>query len=328
MSKVPDTDPLGLVGEALSEIDGVPLDSTIRRVVRIANLIGDSEAAIRFSLELRGRRGAPPMNAEDVRQLMTDPGRWAESDSDAERALEVYMADRSVGKDRIRADSVGQMIEQEVELSELLDGKPVDLDGLLEARQEYRELLRLLKQRAFVKLLSWERALTYSRVNASIWARFQAKVDRSLAEGAPEILDQFIAAQRRLADASRAGNPAAGEELSQAVATCRRILKAVVDHVLPGAPGATSDGGHALNDAAYRNRLHEFAKQRLGSATATELLEAQFAGVVDRFEATDKLANKGVHADVAHELAELCAIQTYILAGEILAVAEGGDPGV
>jgi hypothetical protein len=73
-----------------------------------------------------------------------------------------------------------------------------------------------------------------------------------------------------------------------------------------------------LTDAAYRNRLREFAKQRRGSTTASELVEAQFAGLIGRFEASDKVANKGVHADVARELAESCAIQTYLLAGDIL----------
>jgi hypothetical protein len=45
-------------------------------------------------------------------------------------------------------------------------------------------------------------------------------------------------------------------------------------------------------------------------------------GIYDRFEAADKLTNRAVHADVALEEAEMCAILTYVLAGEILRIHE------
>ena len=38
----------------------------------------------------------------------------------------------------------------------------------------------------------------------------------------------------------------ATESLGQAVTSCRRILKAVADHVLPGVPGAASTSGNSL----------------------------------------------------------------------------------
>jgi hypothetical protein len=134
--------------------------------------------------------------------------------------VQAFIADRSIGNGRLRGEPVGQMLRQVEELTTLLADTTSSTDKLLEARQEYREFIDMIAQRAFTKLLAWERELTYGRVNENIWRRYQAKVDRMLAAGAPEILDQFLATHRRLDDAARAGNTAAGEELSQAVATC------------------------------------------------------------------------------------------------------------
>jgi hypothetical protein len=47
--------------------------------------------------------------------------------------------------------------------------------------------------------------------------------------------------------------------------------------------------------------------------------------VLNRFEAIDALASKGVHAQVSRQEAEFCAINTYVLAAEILRLAEALD---
>ena len=75
-----------------------------------------------------------------------------------------------------------------------------------------------------------------------------------------------------------------------------------------------------MNDAAYRNRIFEFVKRRSGSETNATSVKAALGGVVSRFDALDSLANKGVHANLAVREAEICAINTYIIAGELLAL--------
>ena len=42
--------------------------------------------------------------------------------------------------------------------------------------------------------------------------------------------------------------------------------------------------------------------------------------VYDRFTALDNLASKGVHATVAREEAEFCAMSTYLVAGEVIRI--------
>jgi hypothetical protein len=66
------------------------------------------------------------------------------------------------------------------------------------------------------------------------------------------------------------------------------------------------------------NRLFEFIKGLSGSATFSDALMTTTDGLHERFGAVDTLASKGVHASVAQYEAEFCALNTYVLAGEIV----------
>jgi hypothetical protein len=47
---------------------------------------------------------------------------------------------------------------------------------------------------------------------------------------------------------------------------------------------------------------------------------AMVSGLYERFAAVDTLTNKAVHAEMALEIANLCALNTYIICGEVLRV--------
>lgn len=77
---------------------------------------------------------------------------------------------------------------------------------------------------------------------------------------------------------------------------------------------------HSLDDAHYRNRLYEFISRRCDSGSHRALIKAMVSGLYDRFEAVDTLTNKAVHAEMALEIANLCALNTYIVCGEVLRI--------
>lgn len=82
-----------------------------------------------------------------------------------------------------------------------------------------------------------------------------------------------------------------------------------MDHVFPPSADASS-GGHSLDEAHYRNRLYEFIAWRCGSGSHRALVKTMVSGLYDRFEAVDTLTNKAVHAEMALEIANLCALNT------------------
>ena len=140
-------------------------------------------------------------------------------------------------------------------------------------------------------------------------------------ETAPAVLVTFNAVFRRLRDAAWSDPTVeSAEELSQAVTSCRRVLKAIADRVYPPTTQESATG-NKLDDQRYRNRIREFIKSVSQSKPMGDVYQKMVEGLYDRFVALDGLANKGVHASVALNDAELCAIQTYIMAGELLRLA-------
>ena len=312
---------LGLVTKALDEFEAVPLDASIRRVVRIGNLLGDTKTAIRFSWELRPTAGSAAANGEDSRLLMFDPSSWGSTSSPVEEVFEVYSADHRMDNGMLAGHSVA-------ELQLLLDKFGDEaVSGSLGAQVaseslQFRRVLLIIRQRAFARLCYWERTLTYSNTNERIFARFQEGVDAYMSTAVPEVLVAFNAVFRRLRDAAMGEAISdSGEELSQAVTTCRRILKATADHVYPPTDDI-SDKGNQLDDQRYRNRIKEFVKASIQSQSLQAVVEKTVEGLYERFVALDGLASKGVHASLALSDAELCAIQTYIIAGELLQLAD------
>lgn len=313
---------LRFVRKALDEFDDKPLEVSVRRAVRIASLVGDTKYAVRLSLDLKTMGGDRETNGEISRMLMADPSTWGSMTGPAEQAVMAWMNDRKIeGGGNIDSHSLAELEFWDNELQDLKQsGERVDYETDLNTRQRSTRILARTRHLTFALLCSWERRLDYSTINESIFGGYRVKVDALLAEGVPDLLQQFSAVYRRLQEAAdSAPERDVTEELSQAITTCRRILKAVVDHVFPTRDEPSADG-HLLKDPQYRNRLFEFIKQAIPSESNRTLMEAMGAGLYERFTAIDKMTNKAVHAEVAIEIANLCALNTYIVCGEIISL--------
>ncbi|WP_331727672.1 hypothetical protein [Streptomyces sp. NBC_01176] len=313
---------LRLVRKALDEFDDTPLEVAVRRAVRIANLVGDTKYAVRLSLDLKTMGGDRETNGEISRMLMEDPSTWGSMTGPAEQALKAWMNDRKIeGSDNIDSHSLAELEFWDNQLGDLKEsGERVDYETDLNTRQRTTRILARTRHLTFALLCSWERRLDYSTINESIFDGYRVKVDALLGDGVPDLLQQFSAVYRRLQEAAdSAPDRDVTEELSQAITTCRRILKAVVDHVFPARDEPSADG-LVLDDSKHRNRLSVFIKQTVSSDSDRALIDAIVAGLYERFTAIDKMTNKAVHAKVAIEIANLCALNTYIVCGETISL--------
>ncbi|MGV9869642.1 hypothetical protein [Rhodococcus koreensis] len=313
-------DLLRLVRQALDEIDDRPVEVTARRVVRIASLLGETELSVYLGNELSPVGGSPVMNADNIRNLMTDSSKWDSSEGPHETAFERYSANRQLEE----GPEAGKLIAHGLrELDDAINDfeREDDLDA---SNHMHLRVMRGIRERVrhtlFSNLCRMERQLEFTNVNERIFERFRSRVDEVLAEQVPDVLDQFSAVHRRLREAAQRDPEMSSseEDLAQAAVTCRRILKSVADHLLPGKAKAKSESGHSLGDEAYRNRIFEYIKQRVASGTVAETLQATVETAYTRFTALDQLANKGLHASIGLYEAELCAISTYLVAGELL----------
>lgn len=321
-------DLLRLVQLALDEFDSVSVEATVRRVVRIANLMGDTFMAVRLGLDLKASGGHPPSNAEMTRRLMSNVADWDEPGGIADQAVDLYMGERQMDDGKILAHSLSEI---DFWQRHRLDRRAMTAEqyaGDIELHLKMSEIVTRTKHHAFTLLCRWERELTFATNQGDALTSISARVDRLLSQQAPDALDMFNAAFRRLREANdHNGKAMAAEELSQALTSCRRMLKAVVDVVQPAdSSKPESADGHPLTDEHYKNRLVEFLKARVPSGTFRSALVREGESLFERFRSTDDLASKGVHASVALEEAEFCALHTYLLAAEVLLLAQTDVP--
>lgn len=232
-----------------------------------------------------------------------------------------YLSDRTLDRKNPESHIAGHSLS---EIEYLLAALEPELasdktsPGSFETAAMLRNVQELARHRTFAYLCEWERRFGYSSINDSIFGGYKAVVDRLLSVHAPDLVERFNTVYRRLNEAADQDHTRpAGEELSQALTTCRRILEAVVGQVLP-AQSEPSAAGYKLDQASYRSRLFEFIKIANESNNVSAATIAMAEGLHARFAAFDKLTSKGVHADVALRAANMCALNVYVLCGEVL----------
>lgn len=116
------------------------------------------------------------------------------------------------------------------------------------------------------------------------------------------------------------------EEWSQALTSCRRALKAVADIVYPAT--AEEIDGHKLGDDQFLNRLYQFAREQIASGSQRKFVIAALESVGAMADVLNDLASKGVHSDVDERDLELTIVQTYFIAGEIIALLPPDVPSL
>ncbi|MDR1634131.1 MAG: hypothetical protein LBS27_04270 [Bifidobacteriaceae bacterium] len=167
-------------------------------------------------------------------------------------------------------------------------------------------------------LVTTENELELGQARAGIFTRAQRYVNGSLAQYAPKALEQFVAAQDRLDDASP-------EDLAQAATSCRRMLKSLADALYPatGQSVMGADGvERVMSDDAYRNRLLQYVSETLGKHGQAAVVQSTLDTLGPRLESLDKLASKGVHSEVTAAEAEICVVWTYLLAADLVRIAD------
>lgn len=317
---------LRLVQRALDEFDVVKLDATVRRAVRVASLLGDTSSAVRLSLELQPSGGQPEANAEMTRRLIADPSLWDAPDGIVQSAMEQWIDERAIADDKISPLSIVEMEYYLKEVARLRGSSTKRIPGETSFDRFIHQHLDRARHHAFTLLCRWERQLTFSATQDDSLAVVRQRVDGLLASSSQDTLEAFNVAFRRLREAvGETSIATVGELLSQAVTSCRRILKNVIDTVEPASPDRPeSETGHALTDDAYKNRLVEFIRRNVTSDSFRGALRDDGESLFKRFSSVDAMASKGVHAQLATDEAEFCALHTYLLAGEILLLNETG----
>ncbi|MGY4103803.1 hypothetical protein ACW2Q0_30225 [Nocardia sp. R16R-3T] len=192
---------------------------------------------------------------------------------------------------------------------------------LLPQLDQQRRIISRVRQSVHVYLVQTESELELGRAESSFFDQVQARGNALLAKYAPEAAQNFVAAQERIAG----GGP---EDISHALTSCRRMIKSLADALYPptNAMAAGIDNvERKMSDDAYKNRLLQYVCEQVGKHKNGPLLQAVIPELGSRLTTLDALASKGVHAKPSLEEARTCVAQTYLLAADLLSIAEGSS---
>ncbi|MFC4052130.1 hypothetical protein ACFOY4_20800 [Actinomadura syzygii] len=332
---------LSLTQDALDNIDDptVSLSAVLRKAIRVARMRNDYEDLARLGLEMDFRS-----TGVDTVPLEYSPhfskNEWKEL---VLQIVDAYIVERSLGskKDNVFSGSVDdleyriQLLASERDTAKAPDGlTPIDLymrdrdyakvrGELSVTLIDLNAILQRIRQRVFSYLSKVEAQLLLGQYNSDIFERNRSYVDAELAKVCPSALEMFSSAYRRM-------NEEGAEARSQALTSCRRILKEIADNFYPSPSEKIvgMDGKlRKLNDSQFVARLWQFSFEKLRGSASGDLLKAAVESIGNRVDALNALSSKGVHDKVTQEEAEQCIIQTYLVAGDLLRLAQG-DSGL
>lgn len=162
--------------------------------------------------------------------------------------------------------------------------------------------------------LKWYSELHYGDIAQAIFERRRVEVDGRLKDLCPTALEQFVSAYQRLQSKTE-------EDWSQALLSCRRILKSFADSVFPPREERYlgSDGReHDISEDMYINRLIAFIDQNAPSATFGAVTRAQVEYLGDLLGTLHEATHKGVHARVTRREADSTVLLTYLLLSDLV----------
>ncbi|HSW43453.1 MAG TPA: hypothetical protein VLM76_13165 [Patescibacteria group bacterium] len=337
-------DPRSLVSRALGDLaSGVPLSAILEQCIRIAELRQDLFNAWWMRREAIGPGGSRAVKALDAQMSqrlaaeLYGPLRIALIEDQIERrGMELVDLETMEMEHEVCTISVGE-IETQIELLEAhLEASkppaglaPLDLyyanQGYHKARAQTQPMIRDLKSilsriraRLHTFLVQTEAALAVAQTATSTFERTRRFVDGRLGAVAPDALEKLQAAYER-ADAGHS------EALSHALTSCRRVLQSVADVLYPatGTVVIGSDGkSREMTADKYRNRLWQYVSEHASSDTGRRITTATVEELGRKVNILDELSSKGVHGQVTLEEVDQCVLQTYLLVGELLRLAE------
>ncbi len=339
-----------LVEEALDAFDdpAATTASHVRRAIRIASKRHDYVALLRLLPETfdlsTGKVDHPGF--EEARTNLTALLGKEEADRQSVAAAMRHMQGRQHGAaktDRVYGQSIAQLERLHTQYNEVSESyktlpenlTPIDTyfvarsydaaaAKLLPPRRDLEDVIERIKQAVHDFLIETERQIELGQRRPHIFDRGKEYVEHALRERAPDALEKFRAAEESLASGQ-------SEDLAHALTSCRRMIKALADALYPATGDViVGDDGRdrQMSDEAYRNRLLQFATERLGGGTYDALIKETLRSLGGRLQRLNELSSKGVHAEVDRAEAETCVMWTYLTAADFLRLADDTSPSL
>lgn len=303
---------LSLCDEIIADIElsRCGLEQALLKGSRIARLLDDTETWQWLQMELRGYPAeATPLSQKYARLTNRKSPWWDQvlDESQREKWYPYPAAHLSAGLETARteiASSAGKTFSGQYAV--LTQAKHyARLKGFHEAvarLEQVRSGILSLLYDYVTRVLYTKR---FSGVSQSIFDRYREEVDVCIVATNPDIPEMLDSAYGRLSEGD-------SEAKSQALSTCRRIIRSFADSVYPPREDPVLIGNKSLDCGPdkEKNRLLAFIYEKTESSDRRKRLKQTLFNLHSRLSA-------GVHADVKQDEAEALVLNTYLLLGEL-----------
>jgi hypothetical protein len=311
------------------ELSQLPLEKIALKASRLARLLSDFDAQEAFELEVSGYAYIPGGLPVEKFEIAEFAGRgYSQHDcKTGEEKRYVYSESIAVLEERVRiaGPALAAAVDPDVQ-----SNQPFATIGNTFERREIRSdhsiaSARLAQRRAFVHRYVSQKyyELKFSGIAEDVFARTRVRVDSTIGKFVPSAARKLAAVYENL----QSENP---EDWSNAVHSCRRLLKDLADAIYPAHDERPhrlvkrDDGSTTvvkLGSEHYINRLVAFVEEQSSSGRFQAIVGSHIDFFGNRLEAILKATQKGSHSEiVSREEAERYVIYTYLMAGDILSL--------
>jgi hypothetical protein len=299
---------LELARELLDDIElsRLSAEALLLKASRLARWVGSEEIKCWIGLEMKGYNSTNEISLK----YMGKTGRWTKKDegkgywgplAQHEAAIEAENVKlRSISTPDTSGDwafRVMKMHEQQLATTTNYISK---LSGI-----KSKVLAHLHR---FVTDVYYEKE--FDSLSESIFEKYKSEIDTLIAEHAGDVIEQIPSVMSRLSEGDQ-------ESISQALTTVRRIIDGFADSIFPPTDETINMGGNdvTLGAKKHQNRINAFVHQRIDSKSRKTKIRQNLSNLYDR-------VSTGVHNEVTAEEARSLFLNTYLLLGEVLHIAE------
>ncbi|WP_177331295.1 ComEA family DNA-binding protein [Pseudomonas sp. Leaf129] len=312
---------LRLVEDGLKDLDSPKglVSSAVQKLTRASALLENKDVQIWCQIQMAHSDYVP-----ELKNLMKVLGKDRPKGDDSER-------DKEVSESLKKLESIGlnqkyHYSNEEINVKFNEKGGGYASIGFIEER--YADLVRTkrgndgsyykinlsthiayIKNKAHEHLSLLHNQLKFSGTVTNSFDLLKAAVDDKLLDLNPVLAEQLMIAFRSVSGAN-------SEEWSQALTSCRRLLEGIADELFPA--GQSNAKGRPLGQGQYVNRLWAFMDAAIESESNRDLAKSHVDYLGSWLERTNRIANKGVHADVTQLEAVKAVFHTYLAIADLL----------
>lgn len=297
---------LSLARELLDDLELGRLtgEALVLKATRLARLTGTEEIRRWLKFELGGYNSTEPLSLD----YMGRTGRWVDRKEKKGHWGPLARQEATVDAYKLRLQSLttqgigGEGVATAVH--KIANDSARIANAIATHSAIKSRVLGLLHD--FVSSVYYEKL--FSTIAETIFGDYKERVDSALANVASDVLERLPSAYNRLAEGDR-------EAVSQALATCRRLIDSVADSLYPPTAESIEVEGRTVELGAqhHQNRLNVFIASRTQSTSRRKRLRQTLANLYERVSA-------GVHSDVIPSEARALVLSTYLLLGELAAM--------